>query len=419
MSKKIKGVIFSIRDVLTPKDDINDQGFNEVIKLLKFLINRNIQPVVLANRSVFYKGQHVKKLITKQAGDFPWFITNENREIPKKPTKAAIPHVLSKMNWSATEIAYVGAKDDDMRTAVNAESGSALFLNACWFNSETEYGIKFQNPKELARFVDIFCVTGAAWGFLINDEELEFYALGTFSTYYPEFADYSTDARAAAKNGTGHLDFWTKYLWSNIYFSGLHQEIDIITSYPGHRADRESQASSAVKEPLEAFGKCFRIEYLSDLIVRHTTSIKSQTARNKNIEIGHANQLNTIHINHCPIKNLGRGKGQPYKNFSLEGKTILVVDDITTRGFSLEAARVYLKKAGAKRVILLSWLKTINTDYSRIRSLTNNNFDPLSPCRFPHNAVDRVREYPFREHRNEQYQLINDKFNRYRDWNWG
>ena len=68
-------------------------------------------------------------MITKQAGDFPWFITNENREIPKKPTKAAIPHVLSKMNWSATEIAYVGAKDDDMRTAVNAESGSALFLN--------------------------------------------------------------------------------------------------------------------------------------------------------------------------------------------------------------------------------------------------------------------------------------------------
>lgn len=418
MTKTIKGVIFSIGDVLVPKQRTDDQGFAEVLNLLGYLIKEGIQPVVLANRSVFYQGRHVKELITEKIGDFPWFITNENSSIPKKPTKGAIPYVLDQMGWSTTETAYVGAKPADMITAVNAECGSVLFLNACWFNSETDYGIKFQSPKELARFIDIFCINGSSWGFLIKEEDLEFYALGTFSTYFPEFAGYSTDARAAAKSGSGHLDFWTKYLWSNIYFSELYQDIDIITSYPGHKADIESQASSAVKEPLEAFGKCFKIEYLPDLIVRHTTSTKSQTARNQSIEIGHSNQLNTIHINPSPIKTLGRGKGTPHKNFNLVGKTILVVDDITTRGFSLETARVYLAKAGAARVILLSWLKTINTDYSRIRSLTNNDFNPYIPCHFPGDSVNQKKEYRFNRYRNEQCQLISDKFNRYKNWDW-
>lgn len=414
MNKKLKGIIFSIGDVLAPKHSINNELVLEVKKLILFLRSKGIQPVILANREVFYNGQSVESLFRDSVGQFPWFMTLRDN-LPRKPSKGAIDHVLNTMNWDSTETAYVGCNEDDMRTAVNAK---VLFLNALWFNSSTEYGIKFETPKEIARFVEVFCLADHLWGFSIEDDGLEMHALGTFSTYYPEFADYSSDARSAAKSGSGNLDFWTKYLWSRIYFSELYKEIDLITSYPGHRANYESIASSAVQEPLESFGKCFRIEYLNDLIIRHTTSVKSQTARNEGKAhlINHCNQLNTICLNPAPIKNLGKGLGKPYNKFSLKGKTVLVVDDITTEGFSLEAARVYCKMAGASRVVLLAWLKTIKSPYCRISRLPQA-FDPFNANHFT--EVDEIKTYDYRNHVNRSTAAeITEKFNKYRSWNW-
>ena len=53
----------------------------------------------------------------------------------------------------------------------------------------------------------------------------------------------------------------------------------------------------------------------------------------------------------------------------MNGKTVLIVDDICTQGHSLEAARAFAQAAGA-RVISLCWLKTPGpNDYNRIIGL--------------------------------------------------
>lgn len=356
MTKKLKGVIFSIGDVLS-STKWNQQIFDEIVLLLKFIQTKGLQPVVLANRSQSIRGQSVENLVTQQVGQFPWFMTIRDN-LPKKPKADAVRHVLSKMGWDETEAMYVGNTDDDMRTAVN---GNILFLNACWYGQSTDYGIKFKTPLDVGRFIDIFCLRDSLWHYQIKDESLEYYSLGTFSTYKPEFAIYSQDAKDSAKFGAGHPDFWTKYLWSTIYFSEMHKRVNFVAPYPGHRSSNVSVASNIIEEPMLAFTKCFRITYLRDLIVRHTTAQKSQKARNSGIEIGHNTQLSTIKLNPHPLK----GKGDStYKSSPIRGKTVLVVDDICTRGYSLEAARIYLEKAGAN-VICLSWLKTINSDYTK------------------------------------------------------
>lgn len=40
-----------------------------------------------------------------------------------------------------------------------------------------------------------------------------------------EYTLYSEDARAAAKHGLGHPDFWTGSLISSLYFSGIHKKL--------------------------------------------------------------------------------------------------------------------------------------------------------------------------------------------------
>src|SRR3546814_2004653 len=155
-------------------------------------------------------------------------------------------------------------------------------------------------------------------------------------------------------------NFWGRLLAARIYFSGLVDEIDYITAYPGHSP---TSNETVISEALNSLGQSLRKSYLPDLILRHTKAVKSQTARASGGSVGLDNQLNTIRLNPAPVRGVG---GKPYKSPPARGgKRILVVDDICTEGNSFEAARAYLRAAGAQAVCV-SWLKTINTDYRAV-----------------------------------------------------
>src|SRR3546814_13472075 len=103
------------------------------------------------------------------------------------------------------------------------------------------------------------------------------------------------------------------------------------------------------------------------------------TARASGGSVGLDNQLNTIRLNPAPVRGVG---GKPYKSPPARGgKRILVVDDICTEGNSFEAARAYLRAAGAQAVCV-SWLKTINTDYRAV-SPALGYFNPYIAQTFP------------------------------------
>jgi phosphoglycolate phosphatase-like HAD superfamily hydrolase len=114
MSKKLKGVIFSINNVLTPKTGQHPAIYSEIERLLKFLRLKSLQPIVLANRP----NEALERQLKTCVGEFPWFICFRDG-LPAKQTKEATTHVLSKMGWDATEAVYIGNTPDDMRTARN------------------------------------------------------------------------------------------------------------------------------------------------------------------------------------------------------------------------------------------------------------------------------------------------------------
>ena len=361
--KKLRGVIFGIDKVFVIQGESNDDLIDQVGHLTSFLLSKGIVPVVLANREWTSDKRPLQEALSRILGDFPWFVANRD-DFPRKPQAASIQHILNKMGWDPAETIYVGNTLDDMRTAVN---GGVLFLNATWYGKTVDYGFEFATPKDVAKFVDVFCLRDHLWHFAINDG-VEFYALAPYSTYIPEFSVYSSDAKDAAKFGAGHPDFWTKYLISTIYFSELHKRTDYIAPYPGHNA---GSTFNIVEEPMLIFTKCFRQTYLRDLVIRHTTSPKSSYTRNVGGPLSHFTQLSTILLNPHPLRGTGDRR---YKNPPLfAGKTVLLVDDICTQGFSLEAARVFIAQTGAN-AICLSWLKTINRGYERIDEIPE--FDP-------------------------------------------
>jgi hypothetical protein len=310
------------------------------------------------------------------------------------------------MGWQPTETVYIGSSESDMRTAVN---GNLLFLRATWWANNTDYGFEFDRPKDIARFIDVFCLREHFWCHEIHDGNFQFYALAPFSTMKPEYTLYSEDARAAAKHGLGHPDFWIGALVSSLYFSGIHSEINHIAVYPGHQS---GFGNLIMNDAISIFGKCFRANYIPDLIVRHTTALKSQHARNQGVQISHLNQLNTIHLNKYPHKNATtRYKTSPLK----AGKTILLLDDICTRGYSLEASRAYIERTGAK-VIMASWLKTINTNIEQLGNI--GPFDPYIPNTFAAPPVAKLHYY----HSNIVDHLapaeLSTTFASYKDWDW-
>ncbi|MFL1502671.1 HAD hydrolase-like protein [Pseudomonas sp. S191] len=405
---KLKGVILSVEDVLVQQGLGDALVFSEVTKLIKYLKGTGTQFVVMTNRrwTVGDGSRLLVDALKEMWGEFTYLCRSTDSKIPAKPRAEATEYVLNLMGWKSNEVLYIGASESDMQTAVN---GGLLFLRATWYANKTDYGFEFDAPKDIARFIDVFCFRDHLWCHEIHDGNFEYYALAPFSTMKAEYTLYSEDARKAAKQGLGHPDFWVGAIVSSLYFSGIQNRINYITVYPGHKA---GSGNVVMNDAMAIFGKCFRKNYLPDLIVRHTTAQKSQTARNQGIPLDHLNQLNTIMLNKAPLKTSSvRYKSPPLG----KGKSVLLIDDICTRGYSLEAARTFVEKTGAK-AILVSWLKTINTDIVELAPF--EKFDPYKPAVFSTQRARKTHSY----HENIVDHLapgeLSEIFAHYKDWEW-
>ncbi|TMS47689.1 MULTISPECIES: hypothetical protein [Acinetobacter] len=389
---QLQAVVFSLRNVFFNDADrnIDLQLIGRLIKLIKHLAKKGIKVILHSNDRWYMRRDRqitVADHLSQITGEnISYYNTDDFPAMPRKPRAEAIPYILNNEGLAPNEIIYVGCNANDWRACINAK---ILFIKATWIKSDAEipYGFSFDDMAALARFIDICCIQ-ANQNDLINykDEHIEYYTLSPFSTYKPQFEAYSASARSTAKKLTqdAEPDFWLMLLIAKIYFSGLYQEIQTIIAFPGHKI---GFGNTVMDEALDVFAKCFRMSYLHNALVRHTQSIKSQTARNQGQSetLGIYNHLNTLMLNRNPIK-FGTTKplvGNPYK-----GKTILLIDDIATAGYSLDAASLLLKRANAKRVVCFSWLKTINTALQISRQ-------PLPPAYPVFTAInDANRLYP-------------------------
>lgn len=377
----LRAVVFGLTGVLTD-DDPGDKstGFAgergaaltaEVRELFDYLREKKIRPIVLSNRNWRFthnaNGRQltIDEFIAEAYGEAKLYVANRG-DLPHKPQKECIEALLKLENLQRHEVIYVGNSTQDFRTAVNS---GLLYLNAIWDKKESDYGFVFESPREIIRFIDLFALKEHHW-FYALDNLVSLRSLAPFSTYKQAYAEYSAAAREAAKQGTPQRHFFLNSTVASLYFSGLMANVDRIACVPGHN---RGFGNPAMNDVLEIVGDIFGKKYLPDLIVRHTDTPGQRKTRNTGGEPDPVTQLNSIHLTRKPLKNGTERYKTPVK---LKDQAVLVFDDFCTRGYSFEAARLFLEKAGA-RVMLVSWLKTINSDYTVVHY--DRDFDPYAP----------------------------------------
>jgi hypothetical protein len=356
----LKGVILTLGNVIYHNNQLDPDAFAEMGRFVKLLVRRGVTPVVIANHTRrMDSGGTLQAVVDRAWAEFDWFVAEEGTG-GWKPRPEAVERVLAQKGWNPEEVALVGNSKSDM---LSAKHGKVLFLNAEWFTPGVNYGLKFASIREIGRFVDLFCLREHFWHFMIDTPSLHVYALSPYSTFKEEFATYSEDARESLKRGGRHIDFWTKYLCSSIYFTGVNRGISYVAPYPGHLA---GAGSPLLDDLLFQVATCFGVSYLPDLIIRHTDAPKSQYDR---AGADHLRQLNTIRLNRTPL----RYGATAFKNPPLRrGKRVLVVDDFCTEGKSFEAARLYIEQTGAEAVNV-AFLKTINRSYDQLVDVARFN----------------------------------------------
>lgn len=308
----------------------------------------------------------------------------------KKPSPQFIDEIASKAGALKQQLVYLGDSDNtDIFCAINA---GVLPIAARYANESIEYGIPVDHPKALQRYLETFGSQEGnyfAWsasalckdtGTPIDIRTL-IYDQGRINRDLREVLKHGQQVKLGSHDADlGQIIF--QYLVSSSYQSGLTHDFNYVTVYPGHQA---GSLSPILDEFSSILSRLFRTKYLNDLIVRHSTAPKSQyQGPNRSI----MNQLRTIHVN------------PDYKD-QIQGKSILVLDDYSTAGYSLETARQMLIRGGASSVIGLAIAKFRNTHaISRIES----SFDPYKPVEIEEHEVDTI------DHRGTSIPTVDDYF---------
>jgi len=413
----IKGFIFTLDNVALKKGPVDAETREEFRRLIRFVVSKGLRPIVLANRPWWVTDGKTKERTSARdyyaelwGPEVRWYIAQEDG-FPFKPQAGALQHVLQAEGLGANEVVFLGNDEIDMRTAVN---GNVLFLTAGWQPDAptTDYGFRFESARDVARFIDIFCVRSYVWFY--REPAVNLYSLGLISSRDPTASRYSDDAINTFKSQSlRHRDFWTKYLVSTLYLADMHQIPDLLVApYPGHEKGYDNPV---VRDALVTFTKCFRRTYCPDLIVRHTTALKAQDARRQGIPLDHRNQMNTIHVTKKPR----RGMGKPYKNTPFTtARSVLVVDDFTTEGYGLDSARAYLRNIPkVTDVILVSLGRFPNRDLHELYPLPKIA-DPFAPNSFPKRLPERTHSYSGGVVSPRATREIADHIGEYDRWRW-
>jgi HAD superfamily hydrolase (TIGR01549 family) len=290
-----------------------------------------------------------------------------------KPSPDFIEYISTSLDVAPNEIVYLGDDDEtDIFCAINA---GVLPICAHYSTApkSREYGLPFDRPGQVLRYLKRFGNQEApyfGWEFqkqgLAVGEPAEVYALvGNHSRWLTPTLKrvLKQHQNVGVTNTVTGREVYVRnvllmHLVTQCYLSGVTLDADWFTVYPGHLASSENPT-------LDYFGKwikdCFRDQFEKNLLVRHADAQKSQHAgSDRNIY----EQFKTIHVN-------------PEYKGKIEGKTVAVMDDFTTEGYSLETARRMLLEAGAEKVIGLAIAK-----YGKRGAFTRieESWDPFSRC---------------------------------------
>lgn len=249
------------------------------------------------------------------------------------------------------ECFYVGDDDLDWRTAIN---GPVMYLNANWSKRPTAKMtcITVDRPLDVTEFAEHFLLSPSRFAFVHEDDRRGVHV----RVLYPQ-SDLAQDILASTRPASGFSmidilhhkkdvqvgkmkaqDLLMLHVVSSLQLRGEIERAALWTVYPGSDPGRPLKP---VEEYLDRLSRTCHGYFLPDLLVRGIPGRDTSLARSLGKAVSMDDQLHTVHVN-------------PNYSKRIRGKQVIVFDDFTTRGTSLELARNLLLAAGASQVVGLA-----------------------------------------------------------------
>ncbi|MER5638218.1 phosphoribosyltransferase [Kitasatospora sp. NPDC002227] len=283
-----------------------------------------------------------------------------------------ITEVAERLGLPVTQLALVGATDLDWRTGVNA---GVVFIRALWATGTLrQVALTAQDPAHLYWILDRHLLHEPQWLFAMDDEarnykvrslfppEVRFDGTNPSSFTLQHVFTYDIDVTAGNRSAR---DILMLHVLCAAYLEGLLPARAWFCVYP-------SSTPGAVNHQLADFIKVAKVmtgaSYKDDLLVRATQATDTSRARaqNRHGEVTIATQANTVHLNPA------------HRNTLARGKTVVVFDDFTTEGMSLDWARSLLTEAGATQVIGVT-IGKYRKPYTFFSPRPGVEIDPFTP----------------------------------------
>lgn len=290
----------------------------------------------------------------------PDLIITEKDTGKRKGSPEWIYETARRFNVSQNNFLMVGDDSRDWRSAINTPT---IYIHAKWAAALPQgvTAIATDEPEAIWRFITHFLLTPPRWEYSLDIPELHLHVrslLGSNArlpasktdtprpTIPPSFTlqDIFTYENKVQVGKYGARDLLMLHAITSLYLEGLISRNSYFAVYP---SSTPGKISPLLKDFLKPVSKIFHGYFKEDLLFRAKQAVDSSLEKAKATRAGrvpnipNTNQTNTVHLHPDYIS-------------KLDGRSIVVVDDFTTTGSSLEWARNLLKEAGVRQTVLLT-----------------------------------------------------------------
>lgn len=346
----LTGVIFDHSSILLPHEG---RGPNELKSLLQSVADAGLRTVVFSTHA-----QPINEQL--QALGYPQadLILTQSEVGKRKGSPEWVYEAARRLGAEPHQLLCVGDDELMWRSAINA---ATIYIHSSWSAPlpERVTALLGETPASVWRFLTHFLLQPPRWEYSLDHPEEALYfrsllgsdvRLPASKTEPPKtppsftLQDVFTYDIKVQVGRLKAVDVLMLHAMTSLYLEGLVQPNSLFAVYPSSRPGR---ISPLLKEFLKPASRLFHGYFKEDLLVRAVQAVDSSMEKanarkeNRPPNIPDTNQTNTVHVN-------------PAYKKTLKGRPVIVFDDFTTTGQSLEWARNLLYSAGASQVVLLT-----------------------------------------------------------------
>lgn len=261
--------------------------------------------------------------------------------------------VTSRLTVARHRLMYVGVTAMDWRTAINS---GVFYLHAGWAAPQPGKTtcLVADLPLDICTFLYHFLLRGSRWSYHLDSKQhgLQIRSLLPASAWLPSttptnkatLQDVFTYERDIQVGDASARSILMLHVLSSFYNEGLLARNSYFCVYPSSKV---GQVNNQIEEYIRPASSLVHGYYKDDLLVRHREAPDTSLARVRARREGRTADISIL------TQSQSVSLGEKYRG-KLADRSVIVFDDFTTSGMSLEWARNLLLAGGAANVTMVT-----------------------------------------------------------------